>query len=230
MRIVTIVLVSLFLACAGTRGVPLTTAPDAAWGAEVAAALELDVQPVADTVATSGPEAQPDTRATPDVGVVTGPEAGSLVPDASSDMAPDVGGSVGPEVGREAGVEVRVETGSEATPDASVLPDARVTVDTSSWAPLQQCAADQKVSPTYAQECGIVNGVASPATNRFWPGPMAVALGSQCYFGCVVDGGVFSDAGAWTACVVVTRVASYEEGWVCVARASDCALCVLANN
>jgi hypothetical protein len=59
---------------------------------------------------------------------------------------------------------------------------------------------------------------------------MAVALGSQCYFGCVVDGGVFSDAGAWTACVVVTRVASYEEGWVCVARASDCALCVLANN
>jgi hypothetical protein len=83
----------------------------------VAAALELDVQPVADTVATSGPEAQPDTRATPDVGTVD--TAPAQTPDTLAPVQTDVQIVVdalpaqpdtmrvpGAEAGREAGPEV----------------------------------------------------------------------------------------------------------------------------
>ena len=115
---------------------------------------------------------------------------------------------------------------SSQTADAPPsLPDASAAMDAEPLAPLQECTAEQKVSLTYAEASGIVNGVASPATNRFWPGPLVLAVSNQCIFNCVVDGGVFSDAGPWTACIAIETVANVRSGLVCVARASDCDLC-----
>jgi hypothetical protein len=115
-RIATIALVSLFLACAGNgSGISLTTPPDAAWGEEVAAPAP-DVQASVDTLVIPGPEAQPDTRPAPDVGVAMGPEVSlDTLPPVQADVQisvdalpaqPDTMRALGPEAGREAGPEV----------------------------------------------------------------------------------------------------------------------------
>jgi hypothetical protein len=117
MRIATIALASLFLACAGNgSGIALTTTPDAAWGEEVAAVSPPDTRPAVDTLVVTGPEAQTDTRPATDVGVATGSEVSlDTLPPVQPDVQiavdvlsaqPDTMRVPGPEAGREAGPEV----------------------------------------------------------------------------------------------------------------------------
>ena len=207
---------------AGTFGACQCSAnmPDAAWGAEVAAVAEPDTQTAADVLAASGPEVQADTRP---AGM---PDA--MASDAPSTAGLDLGQDV-VQVSRDAGNGQETQPdAAQATDGASTPPDTRAVVDVEPLAPLQPCADYQHVYVAYAEACGSVNGSASPATNMFWPGPLAVGGPSnQCYYGCQVNGGVLTDAGSWTACVSVENITTTPFTRVCVAHDSDCALCTV---